>query len=272
MTRTAIEEKRRDHRFPIDSIRFPFLGTRHADHVCTQYLLIDISAQGLQIAIPKWLVNRERLQEGELFNMHVPFRLAAETFNQGRIVWSRWDETIQGQLCGIVMARKTPILFPLYIEFDGDTSIGIDLQRFDSPLHIFSRLLKDAVLLKKGILIYLNHLIPYFSRIASYPAEHFPQLKELVLDDIKNKVAANRSKIEAIAEEAAQHTDYLENLSKYLDLDELRSVVESEIQYEVLKTALDTDSVLPYLDAIKELEKKLYANYNAIVMLYLRTL
>lgn len=42
-----MKEDHKEQRFMVDSIILPFLGTRVEDHVCFQYLLVDISYHGI---------------------------------------------------------------------------------------------------------------------------------------------------------------------------------------------------------------------------------
>ena len=44
------------------------------------------------------------------------------------------------------------------------------------------------------------------------------------------------------------------------------------MQRDLLLTVFQTDAVLLYLDAIQELEKKLYHTFNTLVMLYMQAL
>jgi hypothetical protein len=269
---TPFHEKRVARRIIIDSILFPFLASREEDHACFQYLILDISLHGLKIAIPKWLVSREVLKEEELINLHLPFQLDKESFDQGKIVWARWDDEMQAQVCGVQVQKKPCAHYPIFVSFE-TKKISIDLgDFFSSERLLLLKLLKDAFLLKRGVLIYLNHLIPYFSRITEYPSKDYALLKEFFLDDVRNKVEKNQKKLEQLYEESREERSYQTQLAQHLDLEELRMLVESEIYMEVLKSAFETDSVMPYLRAIKKLEKKLYYNYNTIVMLYIRSL
>jgi len=264
-------EPRREPRKAIESVNLPFLGTRAEDHSSFQYLITDISPQGVGIAIPRWLVKRERLHENEVINLHVPFRITGNTYFQGRIVWTRWDEALQAQLCGLAMINAKVIAGPLFICLD-TFNIGADHCGCVDIDNLLLKTVKDSVLLKKGVLIYLNHLIPYFSRTSNYPANSYGQLKELILEDLTQKVEEHRQKLLLLQEEIRLHADYQSNLAKYLELEPLRETMESEIHMGVLATALQSPFALQYLYAIKELENKLYSNYNTIVLIYIQSL
>ena len=265
------QESRREERFTIDSIVLPFVGSREEDHVCFEYLPLDISHHGLKIAIPKWLVSRERMAKDSSVNMHVPFKLNDEVFSRGKIVWAQWDDAMQAQLCGIYMEKKTPAYYPIFISI-ATKEIAIDLQDFSSKEDLLIRVLKDSFLLKKGVLIYLKHLVSYFSRITKYPTKEYPQLKTFLFDDIMDRVKRNQGKLESLYERMTMDVRHQKNIAVHLDLEELRSFMESEIHVDLLKITFQTDKILPYLNAVKELEKKLYYNYNTIVMIYIRSL
>lgn len=265
-------DARHEQRITIDSLIFPFLGSRAEDHAFFQYLPIDISSHGLQIIIPKWVVNRERLRKEDRINLHVPFRLDGEVFNEGIIAWTRWDDEVGGQRCGVTMVQKVPAHYPLYIDLGAGPGIGLDLQGFDSADMLLLQLIHDAILLKKGVRIYLKHLVSYFSRIAEVSADDYRQLKVLLFKEMDDRVKANQASIEALYEQVRDKENLHKEMARFVDLEELRGIMESEIAVDVLRSALASEAAMPLLNAIKILEKKQYANYNAIVMLYIQSL
>jgi hypothetical protein len=262
------QEKRREPRLPLDSVRLPFLGSREEDQVCFEYLPLDVSAHGFGIAIPRWLVNRERLQAGDLINLNVPFQLESKTFHQGQVVWTRWDEALQAQVSGLSLQKDMPPNYPLYFSLENSrviTSQDVSLE------DLLLRVLKDSVLLKKGISIYFNHLIPYFSRITGYPSKDYPNLKDIFLNDIKNKIIQHKEKLDELYQLFKNSSNH-KTIAWHLNLEDLRDLIESEIYIDVLNITFDSDTALQYLQAIKELENKLYYNYNNIVMIYIESL
>ncbi|MBN1103394.1 MAG: PilZ domain-containing protein [Deltaproteobacteria bacterium] len=271
MDEGSFSEKRRHPRVAFESILFPFLGTRADDHACFQYLLLDIGQGGLRIAIPRWLVNREHLVEKEQVNFHLPFRYQGEFMDQGTIVWTKWDEGLDAQVCGIRTEGKPGIPPFLFFAFEDQKFVTECAEHSCAP-EILCRVLKDLFLLKKGVLVYLNHLVPYFSRITSYPTDEYPMLKKIFLDDIRTKVREHQEKIEALYDRVAGQDGFGDEISRHLDLEEVRSLVESELYLEVLKTTFQTDAIMPYLNAIKDLEKRLYTRYNSLVILYVQSL
>ncbi|MDY0039734.1 MAG: hypothetical protein RBS57_05435 [Desulforhabdus sp.] len=271
MSTQSFSEKRSEPRYPIDSINLPFIGSREADHHSFQYLLSDMSLHGAQITIPKWLVGRERLQEEDIINFHVPFRISKDTYDQGKVAWKRWDSAIDGQVCGARMINKAPLHYPVYIRMEA-YEIGIDLTQFETVENLLVRVVKDSGLLKRGVFIYLRHLIPYFSRISDFSSDDYRALKSMLLDDVLVRVERNQEWLQNFQQDILATPGYQVDIARHLDLEELREVMESEIYFELFRNVFSTSSALPYLEAIKELEKRLYANYNTIVMIYLQSL
>lgn len=267
----AFNEKRRDERIPIDSILFPFLGSREEDHVCFEYLPLNISLHGLCITIPQWLVSREHLEVNDLIHLHIPLQLDRGHFDMGEIVWTRWDEASQAQVCGIRLGRQTVVQHPVWISLES-RDIRLYFRDFASAEDVLLSVLKELFLLKKGVLIYLNHLIPYFSRIGKYPSEDYPMLKEVFLEDVRSRVKDHQEKLEALYDEICQMRPSQSDMARNLDLEGLRALVESELYMEILKATFESETALRYLRSIKDLEEKLYFNYNIIVLLYIRSL
>lgn len=264
------QERRREPRIPLDSVILPFIGSREEDQACFEYLPLDISLHGVGIAIPHWVVNREKLHLGDLINLNVPFELQGKTFQQGKIVWTRWDEAKQAQLSGIYLEKRIPPNYPIYFSLE---TASIVLPTKDMSMgHLLLRVLKDSMLLKKGVSIYFNHLIPYFSRITGYPTKDYATLKEIFLNDIKSKIIEHKEKIDELYQIFSNANGNYEAIARNLNMEDLREIIESEIYIEVIKITFESDAALQYLLAIKELEKKLYYNYNTMVMIYVQSL
>ncbi len=263
--------KRRAPRMLLDSVLLPFLGCREDDHVSFQYLPLDISTSGYKIAVPRWAVSRERLQVHELITLNSPFRFQGRTFYQGRVAWTTWDEALLSQISGLSLEQEMPPAYPVYftvqdslISFTPDQSAALD----ECILELF----KDIILLKKGVSIYFKHLIPYFYRISGYSPKDYPHLKQMLLVDIQNNLAEHINKLTDLATKMRSTADLYHDIAKLLDLEHLREWVESEISLDLLLITLDSEAAGKYLIAIKELEKKLYANYNNLIMIYISSL
>ena len=268
-------ERRSGSRVEVSSLNLPFLGSREEDHSLFEYLLLEISScvgsAGIRIAIPGWGVCKEYLIAGDAVDFHIPFQLGPESFHLGRVVWERWDDSLGVQLCGARLEKKARMAHPFHISL-GNAAIGVDLRGFSSTHGLLLRVLKDSVLLKKGVLIYLKHLVPLFSRIAGYPHKEFPELKRCLLEDIRLKIEENKKALENIFSCFQKGPCKSDELARHLDLNALRSATESEIYPEIFNIAFETGAHISYIGAIKTLEKKLYYNYNVVVMMYLKAL
>lgn len=256
---TGPGEMRAERRITIDSIVLPFLGSRAADFQPFQYILQDVSPTGVRIAIPSWVVNREHLTQGEEIHFHVPFLLDGRLLNVGRVAWARWEEEEDAQVVGAALERALPVNYPVRISHSTST-VETDLGRFETPENLVRQVLGDTVLLKRGVLIYLRHLSAFFRRASGMSHQEYEFFREAVIRDARQKAQKNLEMLEEMAERDAV----------YLDLEELRRATEPEVYIDLFRTALGADTVRLYLDAVKQLEKKLYANYNTLVMLYIQ--
>ena len=265
------DDRRFRSRKPIGSILMPFLGTRESDQGAFEYLLSDISASGVGLVIPRWLVSREHLKKNDVINLHIPFRYDERFYTRGHVAWERWDEEQEAQMCGLQMDPSIRPFYRVYISIETG-GFELDLQEFDTVGNLLHGLLKDAYLLKRGILIYLKHLVPFFYRITEYPTDEYPELKETLLDDIRGRVKGNADRLESLYDTAVTEGWTQRDIPRLLDLEQLRGWMETEVQRDLLMAVFGGGGVRPYLNAIYELEKKQSHLYNTIVMLYLQVL
>jgi hypothetical protein len=262
-------EQRLEKRLAVTSFTLPFLGTREADHQTFQYMLIDTSRRGAGIALPRWALARERLNVNDAVNLHMPFHLHGETFDSGTVTWAKWRNDLDAQTCGVHLERPVPAYYPVRLSLEGG-GVEVDLTEFTGQTGLLARVIKDAFFLKKGVHIYLRHLVPYFSRIGGFTQEEYEALKSMFLDDVVEKVDQHQKELDELHQIAAQLDDA--ETAAIVDLEGMRSMVESELYLELFRIAFESEMVGQYLDAIKTLERRLYYNYNTCVMLYLRSL
>jgi hypothetical protein len=266
------QERRRERRLDIRSVNMPFLGTRDTDQSSFQYLILDLSKSGIGFAIPKWVVNREGLKKGDTINFNLPIFVQGSFYKQGNLLWTRWDNDIEAQVCGGSLVRTQAPLYPIYISLDAD-SVSVSLDDFAiREDNLVYRVLKDTAFLKKGVEIYIGHLVPFLSRIAKYPPEEYPQLKGFLFSDIRERVTKHFEKLEDLYMTINAEKAVLKDLAKYIDLEDLRVIIDSEISIDIFRAVFSDENIMPYLTAIKDLEQKLFYNYNIIVLLYLHSL
>lgn len=265
------DEKRQERRIPIDSVVLPFLGSRASDYQPFQYLLQDVSPNGVCIALPRWAVSRERLRQGERIHFHIPFRLGSVILESGKVVWERWDAPQEAQIVGASLDQAASVHFPVFITISS-SQFTIDLGGFETPAAIFCQVLRDSLFLKRGVLIYLRHLTAYFSRTGEFKKGEYTMFREAMLDDVKHQVEINAARLEQWHSECASQHPHGGNAIPDLDMEEVRGAMEPEMYLDLFRSALGVGNARMYLQAIKELEKRLFYNYNTMVMLFIQTL
>lgn len=265
------KDRRREIRAPLTMITLPFVATREADHQPFEYVLQDLSPSGARFAIPNWAANRDRLQVDDIVRLHLPLRSDRVFSGAGKVVRVYWDEPLFAQICAVSLLRKEPLEAPVSIS-TASAEIIYDSHLVESLPSLISRAVMDCIFLKKGVAIYLKHLIPYFSRIGGYDHQEYSQLKAAVLEDMRRQALEEHERLTGIHKRISRLCARTEDIPRQLNLEELRSLIESGINPDIFEAAFESELVEPYVSAIKELEKKLYTNFNTVVIYYLLSL
>lgn len=252
---------------PVDSVNLPFLGARTDSHALFQYVLLGVSADSVDFAIPGWVALREHLEAGARVSLHLPFAVRADLFDEGMVIVARPDAEQGGQIATARLTERSPLQYPLPASVQEGRIVFDDIGAAGGGRAEQVRaLLRDCALAKQGVRVYFKHLVPLFSRITLFPTAEYAQLRTVLLDEIRGRIAENVARFEswsAQAESAASG-----ELASWLDLEAMRGAIEPEINNELFGTVFELSAIRQYLDAIRLLERRLCLNYNAIVLLY----
>lgn len=273
---------------------FPFLGVRENGEPFA-YLLLDIDKEEANIAIFNWMVNHIHLNLEEKIDLFIPSFLTvvyqSRHHNTPGIVESiKKEEDKQTTYYRISFKQELPITFTE----NGAQALAKILPSGLPLKDLLIRLVKDSLILKQGILVYLKHFAQYFYRIMDYSHQNYKDLKTFIFDDIRKKVNANVEVLNKLYLDLKDIKD-LNDISLVLNLEYLRENIESEINLDLFMAIfsnLDSHKELMqllkqfksqnkpelqyfyinYLMSIKDLEKRLYSNYNQIVLIYLKSI
>lgn len=261
-------------------LKAPFLGTTK-DGESFEYLLLKIN-DFIEIAICNWFVQHVELYINDCLELHLPQFMTTEYKLRkdlsGCITSVLDDEFIGGKVYKIITdtSKRNPTK-----DFSRSFLENI------SPLELLDKLVKDSIILKNGVRIYLKHLISYFSRIATFSRKEYLNLETTFLYDVLKRIKNNEDKLNNIHKTIIENIKNINEVAIYIDLEGLREVFESEISLTTFnlifsdKKNLRLSKKFPseeelsfsiYLRAIKSLEKRLYSNYNEIVLIYLHSL
>jgi len=197
--------------------------------------------------------------------------LGSSLLESGQVAWEKWDTQQESQIVGAFLDHAAQAHYPVVITLSS-SRFTIDLGGFESSGSIFCRVLKDSLFLKRGILIYLDHLGAYFSRLGAFEKKEYEFFREALLNDVRNQVQANATRLEQWYSDCLTQEPPNDDAIGELDLEELREAMEPELYLDLFESALGVGDAKTYLVAIKELEKRLFYNYNTLVMLFIRTL
>jgi hypothetical protein len=278
----------------IGALRFPFVGARE-DGEPFEYLLMEINHGKAVISISHWMVNHTNLNPQEKVDLFIPSFLSIEygyRHHTSAIITSVKQDDPMSHTYEATFINGTPLIKSENWSFERFAqSIPAELPLVD----MLFKLIKDSLILKQGILVYLKHLAPYFSRITDYSEKDYETLENFLFEDIKNRIKKNENSLKDLYVELENNIKKIEDISLILNLEDLRESMESEIsidlfllafnerlsRVELMKLISQTKhpkqndpkyKYMNYLIAIKELEKRLYSNYNQIVLIYLKSI
>ena len=255
----------------VDTINLPFLGTREDDHVSFQYLLQAVEGPQVQFLIPRWVANREVLQPDHRVAFHMTLDRAGQYFDKGRVIEVRWEDHLGGQLCIVHLEPSSTGPAPVTLACH-ETCLFVETEAHSRPAEKLQETLQETILLKKGVAIYLDRLIPYYARVSGYPVQDYPLLRQSFLEDITHKARSNQARIEGILARVRREVLAPGDIPKVMDLEELRDAVESELSLDLFRITFDNEPTTDYILAIKDLERRLYTQYNTVVLLYIQAL
>lgn len=270
-----------------DSLKFPFLGSLENGEPF-EYLLLSIDNNIAEIALLQWFLNRTQLHIGDKVDLHFPYHLSNQHKYRndlmGTVISVNQNEELQGRIYQISLSKLETDSSIQYSSFDQFVE---KLLEKSSLVELFIHLIKDSMILKAGIRVYFKHLIPYFSRLGEYSHQEYAKLKTFFLYDMEIHIIDHEIKLENLYNVAKKKITKPEEIPIYIDLELLREMLESEISLAVFnvifteKKKIDVQDIslaqpqygiFMYMNAIKNLEKRLYSNYNHLVIIYLKSI
>jgi hypothetical protein len=259
---------------PLNAVNLPLLGSRISPYGTFQYLLQSITANGATFAVPAWLTRREHFRVGDRIDFHFPFGSADGWRRQrAEVVEVHWEPAASEQVCRAEFRERQPLHHPVYVSVEtGGVAFRSEKNEPLDPAELIRHLLRDCVLRKRGVAVYFKHLVPLFSRITLFPSAEYGALRQLVLEDVRQRIEKNISALEHWHARAEAGELSAANLSRDLDLESLRAAIEGEIEGELFDATFNTPAIQPYTSAIRLIEDKLYMNYNTLVLLYAHAL
>lgn len=263
------------------SIRLPFIGSRSNGELF-EYLLLKINERSALISLPSWLVDRTTLDAQEEINLHIT-QLFTNAYKSSLKITGK-TFLLEGNKAGLENLYRIEFTSPIEVKsFESKYSSSDEIKK------ALVCLIKDSMLIKSGIYIYLKHLIPYLSRIVNMSTGRFQDLKEHMLSNIHQNVYDNMIGLENLY---IQVDSQIKSASDFIDLnlDAFGEFSHSEIDLNLFALALhyspnesaedeyrhdplanpcySTQPQNMYVDAIKLAEQRLYENYNSVVSLY----
>lgn len=266
-----------------EMIQIPILGLKYNGEPF-QFLPLKREADTLVIGVFNWFVSRTFQNVGDYVDLLFSNRIIANIPYEHQL--GRVEEVIPSLSKGnveykIKLGFQPPSLQNNWVvDFFSQEH---NLNENDSP-KILINLIKDTYYLKSGIRIYFKHLKAYFSRISPYNPKEYSEINKYLFLDIENHIIRNEKGIQQLYENWAVNLSSHEDIALNVNLEQLRETIESEISLDLLSHIFmggvgtngmpiqvqiqGANPCVAYLAAIKNLERRLYINYNTIVLLY----
>lgn len=262
-----------------NDIKFPLLGSLEEGETF-EYILWSIHEDYIEIAILNWLVSRVSLNINDKVDLYIPQILSDEYQFRKNVSGIVSSMTLHEEMQGKIYRVNVEKLQKHCSSEDFAQELPLEVP----PVELLKQLIKDSMLLKQGIEVYIKHIIPYFSRIRSYATQEYLLIKQHFLLDVENHIKINVNKLKMLFDLLENKLKITDEIPIYIDLEELREMFESEISAGLFQLVFSENGgkipfykdknygVTMYISAIKNLEKRLYSNYNQIVLLYLKSL
>lgn len=251
------------------SQQHPLCGSLQDEYDMFQYILVGKEANGIEISSPAKLAYSYMLKEFDIVNLHLIFKLGERCFAKGQVTAIRTDKATNEQVFQLSLIEEHAFDYLCNLTWRDDKQFYIEACVSSAPelLAQFCKEIKECILLKKGVAVYLKHLSAYFSRLIGYHHSKYPQFNLFFFDTALLALMKKIEKLNSLAEKLSQESPQTA-FTNLISMKEIFELVESEVNLDVINLTFTKGDHLPYMIAIKELEEKLYWNYNTLIMLY----
>lgn len=260
------------------TLRLPFIGSRENGEPF-DYLLMKLNPDSGLIASSSWLTYPTLLSKGELINLHL------HRCSQNNAIAAAPVKAL------VYPLEDSKLLHESYyrIQLEAPFASGNFKSEKENPSeqeinNEIITVLKDSLLRKSGVYIYLKHLIPYLARILdTFVIKRYSALRTDLFDNVHQQVEKHREGIRELYISFKNRPPETAQMPLDLDVELVRQFTRSEIDAELFSLALDNEPSgqdqplsnscypkqphLMYLEAIKVAEQKLYDNFNYLVAL-----
>lgn len=261
-------EKRRETRIPLSALTQTFIGARMNEFLKFQYLLIDASPHGAQIALPESEIftSAPKLALGDDIHFFLPLLVGDLVVRYGKIVWLKRDESIPEHTCGASLDGVYPSgeFFQVRLEKEGEYVFLQPLKMPDFRKFVVDHL-KDSSRLKKEIVRALDKILPILASATLAPETH-AALKSIRLSEIRPEIDEQAARLEKCAVDIALTEDPITGVAQFLDLQELRPIFDAEMYQGLFTIHFDLIAVRAVIEEMKKAEQRLYFNYNSMVL------
>jgi hypothetical protein len=242
----------------------PLCGSIAFDYDPLQFFVVGYRDNEVLLTSPWWLDQGYIMREDVVINLHVPL-IIGDAFHAKGIVKKIYRDTAQTEMIyGLTLIRETPIDWPYAVQLIDNQQPTITFKQ-SIPI-LLTKGIRECILLKKSIAVYLKHLAVFFSRVTGLPREVYRRFNQFYFEDILTQIREKIARLEAIEISLPS----VENMQKVpeLNFEELQTLVATELSLDLLNLAFDRSRHLSYIIAVKEVEEQLYWYYNLLLLAF----
>lgn len=244
---------------------FPFCGSLKLDYELFKYFIFGVSEQGIELTGEAGFWQHTLLKHYDVVNLHVAFKVGERFCSQAVVDDIECNTEKKQTIYKLSFLEQAIFKYPTYAYFENGTQLKLDHEGSLRELLIES--VRECTFLKKGVRVYIKHLIAYFSRTVGYSRENYPLFSRFFFDDILMRLQEKIEKLQMLEKQliANQQT----GLSEFaLDFGKLYDWIDSEVNLDLLNLAFQKGDHIAYVIAIKELEERLSWHYNTMLLVY----
>lgn len=249
---------RRENRIDV-LFALPFVGWRGDMKKLMEYRPHDVSPSGMRLEI-----DQVDVAHGEVLDLCLPFLLGKNLLGAATVV--RSEARPGGCECGVVLSHRPHAKYPVLFDFSSGAPVLAGADRHDpASLRAFlQRILKDAILTKRSMIVYFNHLVPLLARLMKVDRQTLDVLRHTGIRRTEENVGRNIAVLEDL-ETLAGVAESEEDRRRFLR--RLGGAIRPEVDEFALRVLDQSPEIAHGLRSIRHAERKLALHYNSAVLL-----
>ena len=248
----------------------PFVAIRESDFALFEYVPLDVSFPTIKVVLPPWLREQERLRDQDLISLNTSYVLSRGNFSHAYVSASEHHFGLNAEIVTLRFSEPEGNKLPIWMA-EPKLEVALSLPEQLSIEEYFLTLLKDILILKKGINIYFSHLVPLFSRVLNQQQTDFKGVRTVLFEDVGKQLLEGTKRLEVYRSSVSKALTSKKRFKDALaesNFEEILSDLRYPLPFELFTTAIRDIVARNYLTSIKHLERRKFITYNVLTSIY----